>query len=344
MRTLACIAILGISAPACDRAAPSEPTPVEAAPTPEDGVAAEPSATPSAPADREVASTPPKPTPGPAPMSLPAPDVVVLPPPPFAYTLRAEAPVKHQGPMPKLVQLSSKRNRITDEEAWFRDNRLSLPSYTIPHHPSRRVHPVPKHLLGSTAFAGPPGPIAPLGGSGDLLPSQIPFEYDGHDIDAGLQGSDGFLGIYAKERIVAVFDPAGTALGAFDFVEYGRASDVRWADTHDGVLYVCTSNLFYATESGGKNAFITAIEIGSGELLWQSEPLVCNTWNFLLREGWILTGYGYTSEPDFVFVLDARTGAVGQRIPVANGPNHLVERDGKLHVRTYDRNYTFALR
>lgn len=51
-----------------------------------------------------------------------------------------------------------------------------------------------------------------------------------------------------------------------------------------------------------------------------------------------------TAEPDFLFVLDMTTGAIVQRVALKSGPEEIVDKDGKLYVRTYDRDYVFALR
>lgn len=266
----------------------------------------------------------------PAPMSREEPELRVLPAPPFAYTLNAEAPLAHQGPQPKLVKRSSKRNAIIDVDAWFLANRLTLPIYALPPRPARTPFPAPPRL-----HRGP----------GDPLPPAIPVTFAGHGIAKAIRSTDATVAIYGPglTRVVA-YDDLGDSFGALDFSAYGRAMDVRWAEAHLGVLYVCTSNLHYASESGGLNAFITAIELRSGTLLWQSDPLVCNSHEFVIHDGWIISGYGYTAEPDFLFVIDMKTGATVQRVPVASGPDELVEKDGELFVRTYDRDYVFELR
>ena len=61
------------------------------------------------------------------------------------------------------------------------------------------------------------------------------------------------------------------------------------------------------------------------------------------RGGAILSGYGFTSEPDFLFVLDRASGRVLSKVKVASGPDYLIEKDGDLLVRTYDHDYVFAI-
>jgi len=38
-------------------------------------------------------------------------------------------------------------------------------------------------------------------------------------------------------------------------------------------------------------------------------------------------------------VLDGKTGEVVQRLPVKSGPEYILEKDGVIHVRTYDHDY-----
>jgi len=117
----------------------------------------------------------------------------------------------------------------------------------------------------------------------------------------------------------------------------------RWAQMQDGVLYVSHGHRTYAKSSGGKNAFISAIEVESGRLLWQSAPLVANSLNFLLLDGHIITGYGFTAEPDFIFMLDQATGKTESKTPIKSGPNFFFLRERQLFVRTYDTDYVFEL-
>ena len=63
----------------------------------------------------------------------------------------------------------------------------------------------------------------------------------------------------------------------------------------------------------------------------------------MIRGGAILSGYGFTAEPDFLFVLDRASGRVLSKVKVASGPDYLIEKDGDLLVRTYDHDYVFAI-
>ncbi|MCX4247996.1 hypothetical protein [Paraliomyxa miuraensis] len=255
---------------------------------------------------------------GPLAASRPEPEARAVPIPPFAHTVRAEAPVPRQGPRPRLEQRSAKRNAIIDTDAWFFAHGLSLPTWELP-------------------------------SAGGALPPQIPENYRGHSIVEAIRGDGHSIAIYSDRfgvgsRQVVVFDDAGDSLGALDFSAWPHQQEVHWAGLHEGVLFVCTYHMTYASSTGGLNAFITALELRSGELLWQSEPLVCNVQDFLLRDGWIITGYGFTAEPDFLFVLDMKTGEVVEKQKIKSGPEVILEKGGELYVRTYDHDYVFGVR
>ena len=56
------------------------------------------------------------------------------------------------------------------------------------------------------------------------------------------------------------------------------------------------------------------------------------------------SGYGFTAEPDFLFVLDMKTGEVVEKTKVKSGPEVILDKSGELYVRTYDHDYVFGVR
>jgi len=119
--------------------------------------------------------------------------------------------------------------------------------------------------------------------------------------------------------------------------------DTRWAVEEGGILYVSHCHRTYASSSRGLNAYITAIDLKDYSIIWRSQPLVSNTRNFELRGDFIITGYGFTDEPDFLYVLDKATGEKVGRYPVKTGPDYVISRNDSLFVRTYDTDYIYAV-
>lgn len=258
----------------------------------------------------------------------------VVPAPPWAYALRKPAPSEARGPAPRLVLVSESRNAITDDADWLQRHGLALPEYEVPN---------------------------PMRGEPGALPPTIPPTFGKQllvqairqpDLNILFYGPD-----YAGGRFVALqrVDDAAIA-GFFDFEawEYAPGAlpgevmfvDQRaiWAAVEGGVLYISHGHNTYAKSSKGQNAYISALDASSGELLWRSAPLVANAANFVLHGGHILTGYGFTDEPDSLFVLDRATGKTVSKTKIKSGPTYLFVKDGKLFVRCYDTDYVFELR
>ena len=283
--------------------------------------------------------------------SLEAHTLKPLPAPPLVQTLVRPARVAAGSPMPKLVLRQKTRNDIVDGEAWYEKNGVHRPEYLVP--PSQD-------------FAFAPG-VLTIGAAGEVLarftyvlefkpspaflpddlPLWIPLQYGSLPLTHAIDSRPMNVAIYG-DRVIAVFDEAKGTRALFDLESFtqgnGKTFELVWALARDGALYVEHTNREYAKENGGKNAYISALDIDSGELLWRSAPLVANAQMFVLLGAGVVAGYGYTAEPDFVFVLDAATGATKEKTRVPSGPDEIIVKDGRLYVRTYDHDVVFDVR
>jgi hypothetical protein len=282
--------------------------------------------------------------------------------PPWGYALRKPAPIARADTAPRLRMLTETRNQITDDEQWFVRNGLQLPA-VLKLGVKGEVLSVSVALglvaseRGAAAAANVEVSKRTLSRAG--LPMSLPAAFGTSDLTLAIEDAGKLILVYGQAndgRYVAIVDAKSRQLDAFfDFAAYLEPpshipadadyvhGSIEWAQIRDGVLYVSSGHRTYARSSMGKNAFITAIEVSSGKLLWQSAPLVANASNFLVRGGYLLTGYGFTAEKDFLFVLDGQTGRELHRIPLRKSPSYLIEKDGKLFVRTYSFDYVFAL-
>ena len=159
-----------------------------------------------------------------------------------------------------------------------------------------------------------------------------------------LYGADG-----SSARVLVAADAATHQLRyAFDFARFTRpplikpgeagfvTEQVMWAREAAGVLYVETAHSTYAESSGGLNGYIAAISIRSGRILWRSPALVANASTFVIAGNALVTGYGFTNEPDYLYLLDRKTGRVRDRLPLPSGPERIVRHGKRISVRTYD--------
>jgi hypothetical protein len=166
-----------------------------------------------------------------------------------------------------------------------------------------------------------------------------------------LYGKDGSTG-----RYLLAATKTGSTLYGFDFGSYGRPPRIKpgdrdlvweqpmWAQESGGVLYVETAHLTYAEASYGRNGYVTAIDLKSRRILWRSPALVGNANTFLVTKHYLVTGYGFTDEPDYLYLLDRATGKVVDRLLLPNAPERITWQVGHVHVHTYDHNVVVLLR
>jgi hypothetical protein len=106
--------------------------------------------------------------------------------------------------------------------------------------------------------------------------------------------------------------------------------------TEPGTLLVETAHQTYAKSSYGLNGYLNAIDPRRGKLLWRSPAQVANASNFVLLDNTIVTGYGYTAEPDYLYAVDRATGKVKGRVLLPSAPLRIARHGTTLTVDTYD--------
>jgi hypothetical protein len=120
--------------------------------------------------------------------------------------------------------------------------------------------------------------------------------------------------------------------------------ELVWAHEANAVLYVQNAHLTYATSSYGQNAYITAIDAQTKKRLWRSKALVANAQTFAVTPDYLVTGYGFTAEPDWLYLLDRTTGRVVERLSLPSGPEKITRSGRNFVVRTYDHVLVVRLR
>lgn len=98
-----------------------------------------------------------------------------------------------------------------------------------------------------------------------------------------------------------------------------EVQDIRLAD---GVLYFNEACQSYSSGAGGQCSMLVALDPRAGRVLWRTRPLVSNG-RFRIRGCYVVTGYGFTSEPDAVFLVERATGKVIQQLPVSTAPEQM---------------------
>jgi outer membrane protein assembly factor BamB len=248
-------------------------------------------------------------------------------PPPWAYKLvrAATAPVTDK---PKLVDKGSR-----------------------PADPARGVR-----ARGGRVDPTKPFFLAPVD-RGQLPPGarpDIPSTYGLLSLSAAIPQGDRLILIYGG-RYVAVVKGSDTE-AIFDFEAWLKpprvsaewkefaVSDVTFAMAEGDVLFVGNGGGSYAREMGGTKGFMSAIDLKTGELLWRSQPLVHGGGAFAFFKGFIMTGYGFTDEPDNVFLLRKDNGQVVHKVPVKSAPGSITLSGNVATVETYDAVHEIEIR
>jgi len=233
-----------------------------------------------------------------------------------------------------LTQVSATKNNITDDADWFVNNNLSLPTYEVPN-----------------TFRGIAGKV----------PDKTPLSYNGNKLVQAIYSDQYNFFIYGKDfasgwLLLITNKKNDSVLHFLDFGNYVLSPDyvkadlefieqrINWVTIEDSILYVAHGHSTYAASSKNMNAYITAINLKNYKILWRTKPLVNNSANFELYGDMIICGYGFTAEPDFLYTLDKRTGAVVQTLPLKSGPSYIIRKGEKVYVRTYNMDYVFVIK
>jgi len=221
---------------------------------------------------------------------------------------------------------------------------LSKPRFPAP---ATEVTPSgPQLVLVSSRFRDP-GALAP---ERPAPPSWAPRTFKGAELESAVVQQGKLFLVYEGRYIIGANARTQALRYAYDVTtltrppNLGEFEPVTWAREAEGVLFLSNSHLTYATQTKGRNAYLTAIELGAKKALWRSPALVANARTFVVTGDLIVAGYGFTAEPDFVYLLDRRTGKVLDRLPVPSAPEIIKLRGGLLYVRTYDRQLVVRLR
>lgn len=98
-----------------------------------------------------------------------------------------------------------------------------------------------------------------------------------------------------------------------------EVQDIRLAD---GVVYFNEACQSYSSGANGKCSSLVAVDPITHKVLWRTAPLTSNG-RFRLRGCYIVAGYGFTAEPDALFLVERASGNVVQKLFVSSSPEQL---------------------
>lgn len=185
---------------------------------------------------------------------------------------------------------------------------------------------------------------------GIRLPNTLPYTDDTYNYSAinNAEGGELSLTVYnhVDQTLCGIFyfdefiTPPDQGTGLFaDFTEPG----IDYAEVKDGILYVALGHRTYAAANPHKS-YIVAIDTTTGETLWRSEDQVCGSHNFVFEGDSIICGYGFTDEPDYIYILNKKNGKTQKQIKVKSAPYYFVPQEDQLYVITYNTEYLYSIK
>lgn len=158
--------------------------------------------------------------------------------------------------------------------------------------------------------AAPPAPGAPAT-DGFLAFYRDPYGASSCALSGDKNCAFGAAIYHCSGRLIRV-------LGLNAFMSRPDRLEVQDVRLDGGVLYFNEACQSYSKEAQGKCSSLVAVDIETQKVLWRSPPLTSNN-RFLVAGKYLITGYGFTAEPDFLFVVRRSDGTVAQRVPVTSG-------------------------
>lgn len=148
------------------------------------------------------------------------------------------------------------------------------------------------------------------------------------------------------ETLIAALGPLGAVRYALDLralalpprpvARAAWGQSVVWARQVGATLVVETAHPGYASDSGRRNGYLTRIDVATGRILWRSPSLVANAGSFVVVKGHVVSGYGFTAERDWLYLVDLRSGRVRDRLALPSAAEEITRRGDELVVRAYD--------
>jgi hypothetical protein len=147
---------------------------------------------------------------------------------------------------------------------------------------------------------------------------------------------------------VKAYDACGSLLWSHRLNDFmSRTTHLELQDLRivDGTLYFNEACQSYAREANGKCSSLVAVDPVAGTLLWRTAHLVSNN-RFLVHGDYIIAGYGFTAERDYLHVVRRQDGKVVHRVQLPAAHENLqLSAEDHVEVAIYpNRKCEYALR
>lgn len=188
----------------------------------------------------------------------------------------------------------------------------------------------------------------------NYLGINVPSAFDNYKLIHRFDSTQHTIALYRTvdtyhTNLILIIDKQSKEYIAYDISDYNlnAEEDITAAFIQNNILYISHSYSSYPTSVHGITGYMSAIgidDLSNPKTLWNSDPLVSNSDSFVITDQHIVTGYGFTSTPDFLYVLDKKSGKTLSKMPIKTAADYILQQDNKLYVRTYDTDYVFSLK
>lgn len=173
---------------------------------------------------------------------------------------------------------------------------------------------------------------------------QLPKEYEKADADIMDKSKKGWVVLNRQSHRVVHLNTQrelfwNINLHAIVREKQYSVDDIRY---ENNILYFNAVCLSYAKEQKGKCSTLYAYDTEHKHLVWHSKYLTSRN-IFILTEHFVITGYGFTAEPDYLYILRKKDGNVLKKIKLDSALEYLEIKENTLHIITYNRHYVFVL-
>jgi WD40 repeat protein len=234
----------------------------------------------------------------------------------------------------KLKRISAQKRGYDELEGWLRTNDL----------PPIGIQDIPRYLK-----------------KRGKLPKGTPLNYKGEPLLRFYGDSLYRALVYGNYQnngsyLVVTNSSYDSVYHCWDFrnYEYAPLSDTgelyftkqgpQWVKIVGNQLLVSFYHRTYAQSSGGQNGYLRCYDIQTGNILWETEPLHCNSNNFVVHNDIIFCGYGFTKEDDYLILLNRKTGQLVDRYKVKTQVEYVAVKEDKVYVRAYWSDYIYEIR
>ncbi len=155
---------------------------------------------------------------------------------------------------------------------------------------------------------------------------------------------DNWLEFYRNSNKVTLYNAKGDILWQFDLTNYIDEPNFEIQDIRldDDILYFNSACESYSKYSNGECSALYAFDTKKEKVLWKTAYLVSND-IFILTDDLVICGYGFTAEPDYLYILNKKTGKQLSKTRLDTAHDYLELKDNVLHVITYNKYYQFNL-